>query len=175
MMEIPMNTAALVLACMATLSSPPAENTLTYTASRGSETNPITLTIDGESLLAATGPGFDLLATPIRNLPFWLPPDLRKVGGVVYDDGKGFMHDKGREVYVLKSTEKWKGFDAVGLSYRCQGMRQAQNWMLQAHYDTTTGFLLSAKVSTRLGDQNSVTCELTLTSSSDPAVLKKLR
>ena len=66
---------------------------------------------DGRSPL---GLGFEGLADPVHPLPLWLPPAFRRVGSVVYDDGRGFKHDRGRLAYVLTSTERWKGFDAVG-------------------------------------------------------------
>src|SRR5687767_14205575 len=98
-MEIAMNAAAVILlTCAAALGSTD-ENTLSYAAARGSTTKTITMTVDGEFLTSATGSGFDLLSAPIRNLPFWLPARLRKVGSVVYDASKPFKQDKGREVY----------------------------------------------------------------------------
>ena len=170
-----MNAAAVVLlACAAALGSTD-EHTLSYAATRGSTTKTITMTVDGEFLTSATGPGFDLLSAPIRNLPFWLPPRLRKVGSVVYDDGKPFKNDKGRVVYVLKSTEKWKGFDAVALTYAHQGMQETDHWTLTARFDTATGFLLSAAVTTRIGESDpTVVSELKLTASSDDALFNKL-
>jgi hypothetical protein len=175
-MEIAMKAAAVVLlTCAAALASTD-ENTLSYAAARGSTTKTITLTADGEFLTSATGPGFDLLSAPIRNLPFWLPARLRKVGSVVFDDGKPFRNDKGRVVYVLKSTEKWKGFDAVALTYTHQGMQQTDNWSLTARFDSATGFLLTAAVTTRLGENDpTIVSELKLTASTDAALTNKLQ
>jgi hypothetical protein len=126
---------------------------------------------EGRSPLAM---GFEGLPGQIQPLPLWLPPAFRRLGTVVYDDGEGFKHDVGRLAYVLASTERWKGFDAVVLSCRHQGMQEEDNWSLEARYDAASGFLLSAFIEVRMGRDPHTTFKLVLATSTDGEMKRKL-
>jgi hypothetical protein len=128
------------------------------------------LEADGRS---PVGMGFEGLASQVHPLPLWLPAAQRRIGTVIYDDGRGFMHDRGTLAYVLTSKERWQGFDAVVLSYGYQGMQEQDNWRLEARYDVASGYLLSAFVETRLGAESQTTFKLVLATSSDAAMKKK--
>jgi hypothetical protein len=126
---------------------------------------------EGRSPLAM---GFDGLPEQVQGLPLWLPHAFRRLGTVVYDDGEGFKHNRGKLAYVLTSAERWKGFDAVVLSYRHQGMQEEDNWSLEARYDAASGFLLSAFIEVRLGRDPHTTFKLVLATSTDGEMKRKL-
>jgi hypothetical protein len=173
-MEIPMKTIFWVT-CMAALQQAPVGTTVTYSTDQGSEKKELRATYAAPKADSWFRMGYEGLPSQIRNLPLWLPPDSRTTGTVVYDDGEGFKHDKGRMAYALRSTGTWKKFDTLIVSYAYQGMQRFDNWSLEAHYDRESGFLLWAAVSTRMVDSKPhVTFELTLSSSTDPALKNKL-
>jgi hypothetical protein len=160
-MEMVMKLAALLLACLAA-NSPRTQ--LTYAAVRGSEARTHRIAFEGSNPGPDYRLAFDGIPHPLRNLPLWLPDDLRKPGTVIYDDGEGFKHDQGKETYILSSTSKWKKFTAVGLYYAYQGIQESDNWTLEAQYDKASGYLLSATVRTRIGRSTGATYDLSLTS-----------
>jgi hypothetical protein len=106
--------------------------------------------------------GYDEVPGPIRHLPFWLAPEDRRVGKVIYDDGEGFKHDKGKMAYTLGGKETWKGVETLTVGYAYQGMQEHDNWQLSARYDQETGYLLWAAMSVRMTGAPHVTFELTL-------------
>lgn len=108
--------------------------------------------------------GYDEVPGPIRNLPFWLAPEARRAGQVIYDDGQGFKHDKGKMAYTLGAKESWRGYETLTAGYAYQGMQTQDNWQLSARYDAASGFLLTAAMSVRMGSRDPhVTFEITLT------------
>ena len=157
-----MKLAAALL--MAVVAGTAPRTTLTYVAVRGSETRTHRIAFEGSNPGADYRLAFDGIPAPVRNLPLWLPEELRKPGAVIYDDGEGFKNDKGQDTYILSSRSKWKGFLAVGLYYAYQGMQESDNWTLEAEYDTASGYLLSAAVRTRLSSGTTTLYELTRTS-----------
>lgn len=169
-----MRTIMLGVILMAALNQEPLDTTVTY-ALAGQEKKELPVTYKAPKPGALFRMGYEGLPNPIQNLPFWLPPGLRKIGATIYDDGEGFKHDKGKLAYSIRSTGKWKNFDVLSTSYSYQGMQEFDNWTVAADYDKDTGFLLRAAVTTQIGDANPhVTSELTVTNSSDPALKKKV-
>ena len=156
-----MKLAALLLASLAATST---RTQLTYTAARGAETRSHRIAFDGSNPGADYRLSFDGSPLPVRNLPLWLPEESRKPGSVIYDDGEGFKNDKGKDTYILSSVSRGKKFRSVGLYYAYQGMQESDNWTLEAHYDTVSGYLLSATLLSRLGRSTHVDYDLTLTS-----------
>ncbi len=156
-----MKLALLLLASVA-VASPRTQ--LTYTAVRGAETRTHRIAFEGSNPGADYRLGFDGIASPVRNLPLWLPEGSRKPGAVIYDDGEGFKDDRGKETYILSSLSKGKKFTTVGLYYAYQGMQESDNWILEAQYDTASGYLVSASVRTRYARSTQVLYDLTLTS-----------
>ena len=156
-----MKVAALLLAFLAG-NAPRTQ--LTYAAVRGADTRTHRISFEGSNPGSDYRFGFGGSPAPVRNLPLWLPEDSRTPGSVIFDDGEGFKHDKGKETYVLSSRSKWKTFTAVGLYYAYQGMQESDNWTLEAQYDTASGYLLSATVRSRLDRSSHIVYELTLTS-----------
>ena len=126
----------------------------------------VAFTKKGESLEVSRVTGYDDVPGPLRNLPFWLPPEKRRVGQVIYDDGEGFKHDKGKLAYKLGAKEAWKGFDTLLTSYRYQGMQQHDNWAIAARYDQASGYLLWAEMRVRLIEDR-VQFEMTLSTPKD--------
>jgi hypothetical protein len=160
-LEIAMKLAALLLACLSAIST---RTQLTYAAVRGSETRTHRIDFDGSNPGAGFRLSLDGLPRPMLNLPLWLPEEARKPGAVIYDDGEGFKDDKGKETYILSSLSKWRKYNSVGLYHAYQGLRESDNWILEAQYDTVSGYLLSATVRTRFGRSSRVIGDLTLTS-----------
>lgn len=154
-----MKIAVLLLALIA-VDSP--RTTLTYVAARDGKMRTQRIAFEGSNPGADYRPGFENAPPPVRNLPLWLPEESRKPGCVVFDDGEEFTYDKGKETYVLSSLSKWKSYTAVGLHYGYQGMRQNDNWTIEARYDTATGYLLTATVRTRSAEGSRVIYDLTL-------------
>jgi hypothetical protein len=141
---------------------------LTYTAVRGSETRIHRVSFDGSNPGSDYRLPFEGMERPVQNLPLWLPEELRAPGAVIYDDGEGFKHDQGRETYILSSRSKGKNYTAVGLDHVHQGMQENDPWVLEAQYDTASGYLLSATVRTLSGRSTRVIYELTLTAKQLP-------
>jgi hypothetical protein len=119
---------------------------------------------------------FQYRPRPVNLLPLWIPVDVRRVGGTVYDDGEGFKHNVGVMRFTLHAEEAWRGFEVLTLQHRYQGMQQDDNWTLQARYDRASGLLVTATVSTSSGlhDEPRASFEMVLVSSSDPTLAGKL-
>lgn len=154
-----MMTLVLLLAVVAGNST---KTELTYTAARGTEIRTHRLAFDGSNPGAGYRVPFENAPHAVANLPLWLPEELRKPGSVIYDDGEGFKDDRGQETYILSSLAKWNGGVAAGLYHAYQGMQESDNWVLEARYDTTTGYLQTATVSTRFGESRRVLYDLAL-------------
>jgi len=154
-----MMTLVLLLAIVAGNST---KTDLTYTAVRGTESRTHRISFDGSNPGAGYRVPFEHAPQGISNLPLWLPEEQRRPGSVIYDDGEGFKNDRGQDTYILSSLMKWNGGVAAGLYHAYQGMQESDNWILEARYDTATGYLQTATVSTRFGDSRRVLYDLAL-------------
>lgn len=132
----------------------------TYTLQRGSEKGALTAVFAKDGTLASAE-GFDLLPGPVSDLPLRLDPALRKIGAVIFDDGQGFKHDKGKLAFTLTSTGVWKTYRTLQMSYGYQGMQEEDHWTLEAGYDAARGHLLTARLLRRLGTPQ-VTFEMSI-------------
>lgn len=156
---------------MATTRTAQDEIGLTYSIKRGTEYTPLNVRFQGGKLVL--DPADPQLRFPVSVLPLRLSPEQRKVGHVLYDDGRGPRTDTSRKVFVLSDDSTWRSFTTLIAHFQHQGMQPQDAWRMKAHYDQASGFLVSATIAMRVLDRWSCNFELILQDSTDPEIHRK--